>query len=65
MDLCVMLPQARIDEMRRTGYWTDKLVLDFLDEAVEKNPDRIAIISYNGETDSVDELSYRDVERLS
>ena len=65
MDLGRILPDARIAEMRASGIWKDKLVLDYLEEALAKTPDRTAIISYDGETDSVTELSYRDVDRLS
>ncbi len=65
MDLGVILPEARIDEMRRTGDFKDKLVLDYLDDALARTPDRTAIISYNGEIGRADELTFAEVDRLS
>ena len=65
MDLQAILPEARIREMTEAGLWPDKLVLDYLDDAVAGGPDRPAIVGYNSETGETTTLSYAEFDRLS
>jgi cyclohexanecarboxylate-CoA ligase/acyl-CoA synthetase len=48
--------QARGDQYRASGYWHDKALTDYLDEAVAEAPDHLCI------TDGVRSLTYRDVQ---
>ncbi len=37
-------PDGLIDSFRSKGYWTDRLLTDFFEEAVERSPDKIAVV---------------------
>ena len=37
-------PQELCDSYRAEGLWTDRLLTDFLESAVERSPDKIAVI---------------------
>ena len=50
MELGVILPQARINAMTRESLWPNRILLDYLDDAVTRTPDKAAITTYNGET---------------
>ena len=65
MDLQAILPEARIREMTETGLWPDKLVVDYLDDALAHDPERLAIVGYESETGGTTRLSYAEVDRLS
>ena len=45
-----ILPEARIRAMKAAGYWHDRLLIDDLDQAVARTPDRIALIDHNSMT---------------
>ncbi len=65
MDLQAILPEARIRAMTEAGLWPNKLVLDYLDDAVAGDPERLAIVGYQSETGEITRLSYAEVDRLS
>ena len=65
MDLGVILPQERIDEMVGLGAWPNRTVLDYLDDALARDPDAPAITDYNGETNASTTVSYGELDRLS
>ncbi|HZD25604.1 MAG TPA: cyclohexanecarboxylate-CoA ligase, partial [Alphaproteobacteria bacterium] len=65
MDLGVILPPERIAAMREAGLWPDRVLLDYLDEAVAGNGEATAIVSYNGETGEATSLSYAELDRLT
>ncbi len=60
----VLLPPRR-EKMLEKGYWLNKTILQFLDEAVRCNPDKQALVSYKAETDTEESFSYRDIFTLS
>ena len=63
MELQAILPESRIQEMARAGHWPDRLVLDYLDDALAEGPDRPAITDHNSETGQSTTLSYGDLDR--
>jgi cyclohexanecarboxylate-CoA ligase len=65
MDLGVILPQERIDEMVGLGAWPNRTVLDYLDDALARDPGAPAITDYNGETNASTTISYGELDRLS
>ena len=64
-----ILPAARLDAMRRAGYWSERTVLDYLDRRIAETPERIAIVDHNSMTGERTALSYgelgRRVERIA
>ncbi len=65
MELGVILPQTRIDEMNKLGAWPNKILLDYLDASLALGPDRPAVTSYNGEDDTATTISYGELDKLS
>lgn len=65
MDLGVILTEERISAMEAEGAWPNRILVDYLDEALARDPERPAVITYNGEDDSVSTLSYGELDRLS
>lgn len=65
MDLGVILPQERIDAMRAAGAWPDRILADYLDDAVSRDAGAPAITTYNGEDESVSTISYGELDRYS
>jgi cyclohexanecarboxylate-CoA ligase len=54
------------EKLAGDGYlatWRERLLVDYLDEAVEKNPDGIAVIDYEYGTDARRQLTFRDLRR--
>lgn len=60
----VLLP-ARRDRMLQHGYWLNKTILQFLDEAVRLNPDKQALVSYKAELQTEESFSYQDIYTIS
>ncbi|MBI3992810.1 MAG: AMP-binding protein [Candidatus Lambdaproteobacteria bacterium] len=60
-----ILPQSRIDAMRRSGQWPDRIITDYLDDAVAERPDRIAVTDVNSLTGRSTSLSYRQLDIVS
>jgi acyl-CoA synthetase (AMP-forming)/AMP-acid ligase II len=57
-------PQALCDSYRAEGLWTDRLLTDFLESAVERSPDKIAIVDERFAPITYAELA-KEVFRLS
>jgi acyl-CoA synthetase (AMP-forming)/AMP-acid ligase II len=57
-------PAELCDSFRTDGYWTDRLLTDFLERAVERSPDKISVVD-----ERFDPISYAElaavVSRLS
>ena len=53
-------PERR-SAMIQSGAWNDKLVTDYLDDAVSSTPDRDAIIGYRVTEDARTTLTYREL----
>ncbi|MAF48124.1 MAG: AMP-binding protein [Rhodospirillales bacterium] len=46
MTISINLPKCRIDEANAGGYWPNRLITDYLDEAVARHPEKAAIIGH-------------------
>jgi len=64
MPLMKKQPQELCDSYRAEGLWTDRLPTDFLESAVERSPDRIAVIDERFEPITYAELA-KEVSRLA
>lgn len=60
----VLLPPRR-EKMLKHGYWLNKTILQFLDEAVQLNPHKIALVSYKAEDQTERSLSYQEILNIS
>ncbi|MFT4583710.1 MAG: cyclohexanecarboxylate-CoA ligase [Gammaproteobacteria bacterium] len=60
-----ILAPSRIDEMRARDLWRDRLVADYLDDAVAAKPDATAIVDLNTMTGNRTRLTYRELDRYS
>lgn len=60
-----ILPQERIAAMEAKGLWPDRLITDYVDEAVASTPDRVAVTDYNSTSGRATTLSYRRLHRLA
>jgi cyclohexanecarboxylate-CoA ligase len=58
-----IIPESRIREMRERGLWPERLLTDFLDDAVREAPDRVAVVDFNSMTGRATTLSYRQLQR--
>lgn len=59
------LPRRRIDEAEAAGLWPNRLITDYLDDAVRKHPDKTAIIAHNAATGTTIRKSFVELERAS
>lgn len=64
-DRAVMLPPERVEAMRESGLWPDKLILDFLDKGVAEHPDKTLVTDRNSMTGETTSLTYAELDRLS
>jgi len=65
MDLKFVLPQERIAAMTKAGFWHDRTVIDFLDQAASEVPDKIAFTDWNSTTGQATTFSFRQMKKLS
>lgn len=59
-----ILPESRIKETTAAGFWSERTMNDFLDEAAADCPDQVAIVDHNSATRASTTLSYRQLRRL-
>ncbi len=60
-----ILPPERMAKAKADGAWTDRLMTDYLDAAVTRNPDGAAIVGLNSMTGRRDTLTYRQLQRAA
>ena len=65
MSLGVILSPERIAAMTARGDWADKLVLDYLDDVLAEEPDRLAVTDHNSETGASTALTYGELDRTA
>lgn len=63
MTIVKSLPKNRIEEA--AGLWPNRLITDYLDDAVARYPDKTAIIAYNSATATTIRKSFAELERAS
>ncbi|MCO8073789.1 cyclohexanecarboxylate-CoA ligase [Acinetobacter lwoffii] len=61
MDFDAVLIPARKEVMLKQGYWLNQTILDFLRSAVEKNPDKTALVSVKVENQTEQTFSYQQL----
>ncbi|MEX0605547.1 MAG: AMP-binding protein [Marinobacter sp.] len=62
MDTGIIPQPERRTDMIKSGAWDDKIILDYLEDALASHPDRAAIVSYQVTADSRTELTYRELD---
>jgi cyclohexanecarboxylate-CoA ligase len=65
VDLQMVLPEGRIAAMRESGWWPDRLLTDYLDEAVARTPDAAAIVGFNSVRGRLETVTYRQLARYA
>ena len=63
MILDPIISESRIKSATEQGYWQNKTVLEYFDEAVVFDPDKTAIIDYRTETGARYTLSYGELKQ--
>jgi len=63
--LGVILPPRRIDAMVARGDWVNRLVLDYLDDALRRDPDGRAVTDHNSETGRSTTLTWAQLDRAA
>lgn len=65
VDLQMVLPEGRIAAMKESGWWPDRLLTDYLDEAVARTPDAAAIVGFNSMRRRMETVTYRQLARYA
>jgi len=53
-----IIPEIRVRSAVEQGFWRNKTVIEYFDEAVSANPDKTAIVEYRSESGTRNSLSY-------
>ncbi|MCG2582107.1 MAG: AMP-binding protein [Marinobacter sp.] len=61
MDTGITPQPERRSAMVKSGAWNDKIITQYLDDAVAATPDRTAIVGYRVTDDTRESLSYREL----
>ncbi|MFW2045448.1 cyclohexanecarboxylate-CoA ligase [Acinetobacter variabilis] len=65
MDFDAVLIPTRKEAMLKQGHWLNQTILDFLRSAVEKNPDKIALVSFKIENQTEQTFSYQQLWEMT
>lgn len=65
MDFDAVLIPVRKEAMLKQGYWFNQTILDFLRSAVEKNPDKTALVSVKVENQTEQTFSYQQLWEMT
>ena len=60
-----ILSPERTEAVKAAGFWPDRLITDYLDEALAACPDKVALVDFNSMTGRGTTLSYRHLHRLA
>ncbi|KAA1174098.1 AMP-binding protein [Marinobacter salinexigens] len=63
MDTGISLNPERRAAMIESGAWNDKLITDYLAQAIANTPDRVAIVGYQVTSDTRTSLTYRELDQ--
>ena len=61
MDFDAVLIPTRKEAMLKQGHWLNQTILDFLRSAVEKNPDKTALVRFKVENQTEQTFSYQQI----
>ena len=59
----IILPQQRIAEMSAAGYWSERTITDYLDDAIAAVPDKLAISAHRVASGEHATLTYAELGR--
>lgn len=65
MDFDAVLIPIRKEAMLKQGHWLNQTILDFLRSAVEKNPDKTALVSFKVENQTEQTFSYQQLWNMT
>lgn len=65
MDFDAVLIPTRKEAMLKQGHWLNQTILDFLRSAVEKNPDKTALVSFKIENQTEQTFSYQQLWEMT
>ncbi|WP_313483789.1 cyclohexanecarboxylate-CoA ligase [Acinetobacter variabilis] len=65
MDFDAVLIPTRKEAMLKQGHWLNQTILDFLRSAVEKNPDKTALVSFKVENQTEQTFSYQQLWNMT
>ncbi len=65
MDFNPILPKWRLESEASKRHWPNKLLTDYLDEAVAATPDKIAWSNFNSMTEKKTTLSFKELQTRS
>jgi len=65
MEHQAILPPERIRAMEEAGLWGERTILDYLEDAVRRSPDKAAFVDRNSMTGRRGAVTYRQLERAS
>jgi len=65
VDIGIRLTDERIAAMTAVGYWPNRTILDYFEDALASTPDKICVTDHNSTTGSSTMLTYRQLDRLS
>ncbi len=60
----IQTPPDRVATYLKSGLWPNRLLTEYLDEAVAANPDRIAVVGYDSQTDKRTAHTYEALDRI-
>ena len=58
-----IIPEIRVRSAVEQGFWRNKTVIEYFDEAVSANPDKTAIVEYRSESGTRNSLSYSQLKQ--
>jgi cyclohexanecarboxylate-CoA ligase len=65
MSIVKLLPKQRIEAAEATGLWPNRLITDYLDDAVARHPDKTAIVGYKSATATTICKRFAELDRAS
>lgn len=65
MPIVNSLPRQRIEAAEATGLWPNRLISDYLDDAMARHPDKTAIVGYKTATATTICKSFAELDRAS
>lgn len=64
-DIGIKLTQERINAMTSAGFWPNRTIVDYMDDALADAPDKVCVTDHNSTTGAGTMLTYRQLDRLS
>lgn len=65
MTIGMLLPRHRVESAEAAGLWPDRLITDYLDHAVARQPNKTAVVAYNSSAKTSIRKSFAELDRAS